>query len=157
MEIVTPTRAKRRFVQRLLAPPEAVFPLLCPVRETEWAVGWEPKRVYSHSGLAEPDCVFTTSGEGTDAIWVVSRYEPESHRVEFVKITPGLTACRIEIRLNRGRDGGSEAEVSYTHTALSEAGERFIRDFTQERFEAFMRAWESELNHFLRTGERLGA
>ena len=35
MKIVAPNRATRAYTQTLVAPPEAVFPLLCPVREAD--------------------------------------------------------------------------------------------------------------------------
>ena len=52
MIVEKPTRAIRTYVQDLAAPPERVFPLLCPVRETEWVEGWDPLFVASASGLA---------------------------------------------------------------------------------------------------------
>ena len=60
MKIEKPTRATRTFVQKLVAPPERVFPLLCPVREADWLDGWDPLAVYTDSGIAEPGCVFIT-------------------------------------------------------------------------------------------------
>ena len=60
MKIDKPTRATRTFVQKLVAPPERVFPLLCPVREADWLDGWDPLAVYTDSGIAEPGCVFIT-------------------------------------------------------------------------------------------------
>ena len=43
------------------APPERVFPLLCPVREHEWIPAWKAEMVHSKSGFAELDCVFRTN------------------------------------------------------------------------------------------------
>ena len=60
MNIRPPNRVTHTYTQRLVAPPAAVFPLLCPVREADWIDGWNPLLVLSHSGLAEPDCVFVT-------------------------------------------------------------------------------------------------
>ena len=41
--------------QRIEAPPARVFPLICPVRETEWLDGWgeQLEVIHSDSGLAE--------------------------------------------------------------------------------------------------------
>ena len=36
MHILTPTRVAHTYTQHLVAPPKAVFPLLCPVREADW-------------------------------------------------------------------------------------------------------------------------
>lgn len=155
MQLITPVRVTRSYLQKLLAPPETVFPLLCPVREVEWVAGWQPKEVYSESGVAERDCIFVTPGEPGDSVWVISRYQPHSFQIEFVKVTPGFTVGRIEISLWQNAEGGSDAEITYSYTALSREGESFVNDFTAAHYQHFMREWENELNHFLKTGAKL--
>ena len=103
MKIVPPNRAVRSYTQHLVGPPEAVFPLLCPVREADWIEGWDPLLVVSHSGVAEPDCVFTTAAAPADAIWYITRHEPEDGFVEMLKITPSVTALSSHHPGSRGR------------------------------------------------------
>jgi hypothetical protein len=148
MRIVTPRRATHTYRQRLRASAERVFPLLCPVREAEWAKGWAPQLVVSESGLAEQDCVFTTAEGEREAIWYVTRHEPERFFVEMLKITPKVTACRLDIQLV---PAGVEcfADVRYSHTSLGPAGDRFVDGFTPEHYRQFMHSWETELNEFL--------
>jgi len=153
MRIEAPVRAVRTYTQRLVAPPETVFPLLCPVREREWARGWDPVAVWSHSGVVEPDCVFVTPGE-PPAVWVVTEVDPERLFVEMVKVTPGVTACRLTIQLEPA-PGGSAAHVCYRHTSLGPRGDEFVASFTDAAYESFMKEWERELNHFLSTGRKL--
>jgi hypothetical protein len=148
VKIAPPVRATRTFEQRLLASPERVFPLLCPVRETEWVEGWDPSLVISASGIAERDCVFVTPDP--EAVWVVTEYEPP-RRIEFVKVTPGLTVARIAIALKTAGENETRAGVTYMHTALSAEGERFVAGFTEEHYARFMKEWERALN------ARLGA
>ena len=155
MNVTPPVRAIRTYTQRLHAPPEVVMPLLCPVRECDWAVGWEPVQVWSSSGIAEPDCVFLTPG-APEAIWVVTRLEPEDYFVEMIKITPGVTACRLTIQLSPA-GSGCRAEVCYRHTSLGPAGDRFVAGFTEEFYREFMQQWEAELNHYLTSGEKIDA
>jgi hypothetical protein len=154
MKIVHPNRVVRSYTQHLAGPPEAVFPLLCPVREADWIQGWDPLLVVSRSGIAEPDCVFTTTGAPTDAIWYVTRHEPENGFVEMLKITPSVTACRLAIQVY-GVAGGSEAVVTYAHTSLGPEGDKFVASFTEPYYLQFMRDWESRLNHFLMNGTAL--
>ena len=157
MKIAPPHRVRRSYVQRLVAPPAAVFPLLCPVREADWIEGWDPLAVWSVSGVAEVDCVFTTAAPagGTQAaVWYVTRHEPESGFVEMLKITPGVTACRLAIHL-RAVPAGSEATVTYMHTSLGPAGDDFVDAFTEAHYRQFMQDWEARLNHYLRTGTAL--
>src|SRR6185295_14429492 len=92
MHIIKPNRAMHAYRQQLCAPPAKVFPLLCPVREAEWADGWLPDLVISSSGVAERDCVFITPGEPEQALWYITRHEPENLFVEMLKILPGVTA-----------------------------------------------------------------
>lgn len=157
MKITAPNRVSRTYLQRLVAAPAEVFPLLCPVREADWIEGWAPVEVWSRSGVAEADCVFTTAapaGGPRDAIWYVTRHEPASGFVEMLKITPGVTACRLGIQL-RSAAAGCEASVTYTHTSLGPEGDLFVAAFTEEHYRQFMQDWEARLNHYLRTGEAL--
>ena len=156
MKIVKPNRATRTYTQRLVGEPAAVFPLLCPVREVDWIEGWEPSLVISSSGVAERDCVFTTSAQPTDAVWYITRHEPAAGLVEMLKITPQVTACRLTIQV-RPAAGGSEAEVTYSHTSLGPQGDEFIASFTEDFYRKFMQDWEARVNHYLRHGTALSA
>jgi len=154
MNITKPNRAAHTYRQRLHAPPKKVFPLLCPVRETEWADGWLPELVISSSGVAERDCVFITPDKLGTEYWYITRHEPEKLFVEMLKILPGVTACRLEIQLTP--DGsGCGADITYSHTSLGPAVDEFVAKFTAEHYEKFMQAWEKALNHFLMTGDLL--
>jgi hypothetical protein len=133
-----------------------VFPLLCPVRETEWVNGWDPELVLSHSGVAEPGCIFIMPGETAESIWVTTEYVP-AERIAFLKVTPGRTVVEIDIRLHRDGESETALDVTYTCTALSPAGEDDVGGFTPAAYRAFMEEWERELNHFLETGEKLAA
>ena len=154
MDVREPVRASRSYVQRLLAPPARVFPLLCPVRECDWIEGWEPGLVVSSSGLAETDCVFTTRSGPHEAVWYVTRHEPDAGFVEMLRITPQVTACRLSIRLYPA-EHGCDARVTYTHTSLGPEGDALVADFTDDAYALFMQDWETRLNHYLVQGERL--
>jgi hypothetical protein len=151
MTIVPPKRATRTYTQRLIAGPDAVFPLLCPVREADWIDGWDPLLVATQSGVAERDCVFITAAEPLDAIWYITRHEPAAGFVEMLKITPTVTACRLTIQLRPVAEG-SEADITYAHTSLGPKGDEFIASFTEASYRAFMQEWESQVNHYLRHG-----
>ena len=156
MKIVKPVRATRTYTQHLTGTPEAVFPLLCPVREADWIEGWNPTLVVSSSGVAEVDCVFTTPAEPSDAVWYMTRHEPAAGFVEMLKITPNVTACRLTIQL-RAVAAGCDADVTYSHTSLGPQGDVFVASFTEEFYRQFMTDWESRTNHYLRHGTALKA
>ncbi len=152
MKIVAPHRVRRTFRQHLVAPPERVFPLLCPVRESEWVQGWDPTLVVTESGVAEPDCVFVTADREREAVWVVTRLDPASWTIELLKVSPGVTVGHITVTLT-AEPAGTAADVTYQHTAISDAGRDFVDGFTEEFYEAFMKEWEASMNHYLTTGE----
>jgi hypothetical protein len=154
MRIVPPVRVSHTFTQVLGGPPGAVMPLLCPVREAEWAKGWAPELVVSTSGVVERDCVFTTREAERESTWVVTEHEPTAGRVEMLKVTPGFLVTRLRISLRAlpaDIDGArTAAEITYTYTALGPEGEEFVRACTGAAYAEFMRAWETELNDYLR-------
>ena len=149
-------RVVRRYRQTIDAPPEAVFPLLCPVREVEWLDGWEYRMIYSASGLVEEGAVFATSSPGEeDTVWVVSRHDPASHVVEFTRFTPGSRTCLLRIAVSPCGSGRSYVDVSYTYTSIGRGGEEYLEGVTEGAFTGAMVFWEKSMNHFLKTGGRL--
>lgn len=150
MKIERPLRIKRTYTQRLKAAPDRVFPLLCPVRETEWVNGWDPELVISGSGVAEAGCIFTVGG----STWIVTKYDAVHFKISFLKVTPGETVAEIEIELERSSDG-TLAHIGYQYTAISPKGVTFVENFTEEYYDTFMKEWENECNHYLETGKKM--
>ncbi len=99
LNVRAPNRVSHTYKQRLNGSLSKVFPLLCPVREADWIHGWNPVVVLTQSGYAEQDCVFITDAKVHDAIWYVTRHDPARGFVEMIKITPGVTACKLTIRV----------------------------------------------------------
>ena len=149
-------RSEKKYRQTIDAPPEVVFPLLCPVREAEWLDGWASTMIYSASGLIEAGAVFTTSSEGeADTVWVVSRHDASAGRVDFVRVTPSSRTCLLQLLVAPCGARRSHVDVSYAYTSLSRAGSEFLDTWTPEAFLQAMTFWERSMNHFLRTGTRL--
>lgn len=155
MRIEAPNRRRHAFTQRLDAPPERVFPLLCPVREIDWTPGWNPELILTSSGVAEQDCVFVLPGVPHPAIWVTTRYAPETWELQFLRVAPEHTVCRIDIALAPLVTAGTAAEIVYAYTSLGPAGDAFLEGFTDDWYRRFMEAWERALNHYLTTGARI--
>jgi hypothetical protein len=151
-------RTTHEFTQTNSAPPEQVFPLLCPVREAEWVPGWQYRLIYSRSGVAEAGCVFTTpNDDGSETFWVVTEYEPAAFRVAFAWVWPGMVATQLRIALERNPQGATSAHIRYTYTGLSPAGNQEVARYDRAWFEKKMRSWEAAINHYLRTGKRIEA
>ena len=149
-------RAVRAYRQTIDAKPDAVFPLLCPVREDEWLDGWKCTMLYSASGLVEEGAVFSTSSAGEeDTVWVVTRHDPAARRVEFARFTPQSRTCVLKIAVSQLGDDRSYVDISYTYTSIAEAGNRFIEKWSEKAFLDAVGFWEQSMNHFVKTGGKL--
>lgn len=150
------TRVVRAYRQTIEAPPDVVFPLLCPVREAEWLDGWTYTMLYSASGLIEPGAVFSTPGHGeADTVWVVTRHDPAAASVEFTRFTPGSRTCVLRAVVTPDGTGRSHVDVSYAHTSIAPAGDACLAAWTEPAFLDAVIFWERSMNHFLQTGTRL--
>jgi len=144
-------RAKTDYTHEVEAPPEAVFPLLCPVREYEWVEGWTCEMVFSESGVAEENCVFRTGGAPHGvATWCVTRYELPA-KIEFVVVAADMV-MRLSITLERTA-AGTKLHWVRLFTGLTDEGNAHAGDRTVERD----RALGEQLNYFLKTGKMLRA
>jgi hypothetical protein len=139
----------------LEAAPEAVFPLLCPVREYDWIEPWRCRMIYSRSGVAEQDCIFQTEfpKDGPTDTWVVCRYEPPQ-LIEFVRVNT-MRAIRYTITLHQTEGGKTDAKWRQVVTGLTEEGDRLVEQEPGEAYRAQMERLAELLNHYLSTGQRL--
>lgn len=131
---------------------QAVFSLLCPVREKDWLDGWDYTLIHSVSGLVEQDAVFSTPHHGAHpTTWIVTHHDPEAFQVSFARVTPGEMAVQIRIQVSALGAQASESHIQYQFTPLSEKGTLpAVADFRRD-----MQFWEKALNHYLATGEKL--
>lgn len=153
MDIRKPSRIRHSYTQQIIAPPEQVFPLMCPVREADWVPGWAAGLVLTESGTAEHNCMFITPDGDGEAIWIITRHDAENFETEMYKVAPGKTVGHIEIKVMADDEDCSKVEIAYSFTALSEEGEEFLKTFTQAWFDSFMQAWQTAMNHYLAAGE----
>lgn len=126
------------------APPENVFPMLCPVREHDYLEHWQATVVHSESGLAEKGCVFETPGPET---WYISEHNQQTGRIVFV-IFASSRLSRLDVDL-QPEGNGSKLTFTYTHTALDRQGDAFVEGFTEQLFREKMDRFEDSLNQYL--------
>ena len=152
-------RVSHDYIQTNDAPPEKVFPLLCPVREADWVPGWQYRLIYSESGFAEDGCVFTTPNDtGPETVWMVTHYDPAAFQIAYAWVQPGMIATQLRISLSPAPGGKTSARIRYFYTGLSPAGNAEIdRHYTPEWFRKKMQGWEAAINHFLRNGSLIQA
>jgi hypothetical protein len=100
---------------RVPLPVDRALHLFTPVGERAWAPGWDPVFPAGEQGDgAAAGTVFLTG----KSIWVVVDREPA--RVRYARVTPGVRAGTIEVRL-RADGGDTLADVTYETTPLDDA------------------------------------
>lgn len=137
------------------APPDEVFPLFTPVGERLWISTWNPEYVYPESGEAATGTIFKTAHGEVETIWVTVNYDVEQHVATYINVTPEVQVIRIDIQCHDAPDAMSTANVTYTHTALSEHGQTVVETVTEAHFRLRMSWWEKAINHYLQHGQPL--
>ena len=141
-------RIIRSFVQHILAPPQDVFPLLCPEREKEWLPGWDARMLHSKSGVAEPGAIFETKHERGSTTWIVTEHAPPA-RVCFARWQPDGVVAHIEITLGRRHDDSSAVCICYTYTAMNDVGATVLAAMSEQQWLDTMAFWEGSMNQWL--------
>lgn len=141
------------FILHLNGPVSEVAPLFGPVREADWAPGWNPQFVHPRAPTQAEGAVFITDGQGgRDRIWMVTVYDEKEGRIEYVVITPGVTVNQIKIRISPEGTDRSRAAVTYRHTALSPEGRTEVEKLDGAWSEQQRSHWEAAINAALARG-----
>lgn len=155
----TGLRSVTTYTQTINAPPDRVYPLICPVREAEWTDGWACQPIYALSGLAEADGVYAATdhaGQTEPTIWVITRRDPVHLETEFVAFVPGQQVFRLSVQIKPLGTDQSNVLITYVRTGVSEAGNAAIaRAQRLDADRAMIELWERAMNHYLATGRLL--
>jgi hypothetical protein len=149
-------RVTRTYVQHYGAPPERVLPLLTAARENEWAATFRPRILHPGEAPGGRHGLFVTGEGAEETLWTMTAWDPAAGRVAYFRAIPGTIAVHIMIRLEAEPPAGCRATVSYTYSALGPAGNARVDAMTEDRYREQMVEWERALDHYLRTGQRLG-
>ncbi|AZQ62462.1 hypothetical protein EI427_09485 [Flammeovirga pectinis] len=155
MKIEKPTRISHTYEQTINGSIEDILPLYCPVRELEWVEKWNPKTVYSNSGVVEEDCIFITYHDENEVVWIVTEYNTETGHVKMYYHEAGVQVTKLEIQVSPITENKTKAVLTYSKTALSKKGNNVLKEFTKEEYDIMMDSWEKAMNHYLKTGEML--
>jgi hypothetical protein len=149
---------ERTSVIRLEGDVARVFPLFGPLREREWAEGWNPTIVWPTDEVVLERMVFlvrSAHGDARETMWVVSRYDEARALVEYIVFEPESVHW-IRIRCRSAEDeNGTEAAVTYTYVGTTESARRRNARALASMYRHDLKDWETAINHYLRTGERL--
>lgn len=155
MKIEKAHRVSYTYEQTINGTINEIMPLYCPVRELEWCENWNPKVVYSNSGVVEKDCIFVTTHGDVDVVWVVTEYDIAKGYVKMFYHVPQVLVTKLEIQVTAISENTSKAVLIYSKTSLGETGDTILDKFTRKEYEIMMDSWEKAMNHYLKTGEKL--
>ena len=128
-------------------PIEILFPLFSAEGEKLWVPGWDYENIMRSTDLHE-DYIFLTKNHdhsSTDAIWLVKKYMPESHYVQFYKVEPEDKVGVITVHCEKINEALTQVEVSYEYIGLSKKGDEFIGKFTSVEYKEFISEWNTLL------------
>jgi len=132
-----------------------VFPLFTPIREKEWAEGWEPEIVYG-SDIIKEGMIFKTRSSfdhGEHFQWIVSKYDEQNSLVEYTVTAPNRVWF-IEVHCKSHQDK-TLSTVTYIYTGLTADGHQQNKIALNKIFANNLTDWEDAINHYLRTGKKL--
>lgn len=135
---------------------ENVFPLFGPIREKDWAEGWDPRVLYPTGNvLVEEHMIFQTNDPDGDGkfTWVVTQYQPEKYLIEYTVSTHERIWFIKVSCMNKLED--TEVTVSYTYTGLTEGGNQKNEQALKGMYAHNLKDWQEAINHYLHTGSRL--
>ena len=130
---------------QIYQPIDILFPLFSAEGEKLWVPSWDYENIMGYSDLHE-DYIFLTKNHdhaSTDAIWLVKKYKPESHFVQFYKVEPEDKVGIITVQCTKMNESLTQVDVSYEYIGLSKKGDQFIENFTSTEYEAFIAEWNS--------------
>lgn len=131
---------------RVTLPPGEAFRLFTPRGEQDWVHGWHPRFPAPAPDDTEPGTVFETSSHGEHTIWLVTDRQP-GKRISYARVTPGDRAGTVTVTVSAAGQG-SEVEVTYQLTALSDPAEQHLREFA-DGYPAYLRSWEDAIAAWL--------
>jgi len=135
------------FTISLNGPLADVTPLFGPVREAEWAPEWSPHFIHPAHAAQEEGVVFTTtSGHSKDRLWLLTAYDVREGRVEYVVVTPALTASEIKIRVVPDGEEHCKATISYRRSALTPEGNEEVAKLDADWAKEQRIHWEKAIN-----------
>jgi hypothetical protein len=131
-----------------------VTPVFGPIREVEWAPSWVPHFLHPFEKAQREGAVFTTkSTNGRERLWMLTAYEPDQGRVEYVFVTPGLTFNDIKIRVVADGRRRCKAIITYRHSALTSEGNEEVAKLDSRWAEQQRMHWEAAINSLLAKGD----
>lgn len=102
------------------------MPLFTAPGERQWAKGWQPQML---SGSVQRGSVFRTRhGNAQPTTWIVTDYEPGAGHASYARLAEGANMGLVDVRCT-DEHAGARVQVTYTLTALDDAGRASVAHF----------------------------
>ncbi|MFC2084701.1 hypothetical protein ACFLS9_06565 [Bacteroidota bacterium] len=135
--------------------PNLLFQLFTPEEEKLWVPGWDYENIMGTLDIHE-DYIFLTKSHdhaANDAIWIVKKYLPEEFLVQYYRVEPQEKVGIITIRCDPVDNKRTRVFVTYKYFGLSESGNNFIQNFTQEDYDSYIENWKYLIESYYLKGE----
>lgn len=152
----TRARAEREHTFSIARPLAESFAFFEPIGEKLWAEGWQPAFLSPADSILHEGSAFlvpaqSPSGSPIETVWTVSRYEPP-HRIEYRNFLPGVRTTRITVQCVADGPDHTRVSVRYVYHAISDEGDAFVGQMTEEKFRAMIDGWRIAIAAYLRRG-----
>jgi hypothetical protein len=155
IDTIPPERISRTATFTVDATIEKAFPLFGPIREKEWAEGWNPEIIYG-MGEVEEHMMFRTKSSFEDEssfLWVITQFYPEKYFIEYTVSTPNrVWFIRVQCTSERTK---TNVSVTYSYTGLNERGNELNRIALEKMFSDDLKDWQAAINYYLKHGKLL--
>ena len=155
-------RVEAAVTREIMASPQKIFPLACPVEELRWIPQWDYQLIYSKSGVNETNCIFNEDKSGLHffekpltTTWITTIHDPDRNIVLFQINVSGKAAIRLDVRIREVGENASSCTWHMVFTALDEETNAMAVDTIQAKMELLMTFLADALKHYCETGEML--
>jgi hypothetical protein len=125
-------------------PTDQAFMCFTPAGEELWVDGWAPCYVHPADGRTEAGMVFSTGDGDEITYWLLADFDRAAHRSRYLRCTPASRMTVVEVHCCAVDATRSAVEVSYTLTALNDAGAAAIATF-ERGFVAMIEGWAAAI------------
>lgn len=117
-----PAHVRTAFQFTLSAPLHRAAPLFGPEGERCWAgEHWNPEFLHPQPAQDVEGAVFTVQHGPYKSIWINTRFDLSSGRIQYVSLITDVLVSTIDVRLTALDQATTGVEVTYVRTALSPA------------------------------------
>jgi len=92
------------------------------------------------------------ASKGKERLWLLTAYDINEGRVDYVIITPGFTANEVKIRVVPDGDRQCRATITYRHSAVAPEGNEEVNKLDPHWADQQRVHWETAINAFLAKG-----